>query len=169
MKSLTGEVVGTFKSRYTYAPYPFDMMDKGEWFIFPPSVKLAAARRLIKGRKDLILHRRGMDIICQRDYEWGDEVTLADFVSSRTAQRWATAMGYRVVTRRKRLVLVKGTSVLGRPPKYPWRTMKVGEEFKFGTSSLRSAQQHGYMMGKELGKTFKVQMRGRDVICKRTR
>lgn len=58
---------------------------------------------------------------------------------------------------------------LGRPPKYPWRTMKVGEEFLFDQPSLRGARCAASQMNNEIGRTFIVRQVPGGVICRRIR
>lgn len=59
---------------------------------------------------------------------------------------------------------------MGRPAKYPWRTMKVGDEFVMDTTLLTSARSAAYARGVDLGKTFQVRKSNSGVIrCKRIR
>lgn len=58
---------------------------------------------------------------------------------------------------------------IGRPPLYPWRKMKVGDEFTFRRPSLRSARIAAYQMNTELGRTFQVRKTTSGVICRRIR
>jgi hypothetical protein len=145
MRSLAGEVITVPKSRYTYAPYPWDMTTG--WFIFDPTVSLKRARRLAH-EHGFVVNQRGKLLYCRPAGHPNDAPPT--YAKPRTVRRHVPGK-------------------VGRPTKYPWHYMKVGEIFVFATKSLRSAQQHSYVMSRELGKTFKVQMRGRDVICKRTR
>ena len=58
----------------------------------------------------------------------------------------------------------------GRPATYPWKTMKVGEEFDFNTDNLRSAQSAAYAMGRDLRKVFQATKdRYGNISCKRIR
>lgn len=58
----------------------------------------------------------------------------------------------------------------GRPPTYPWRTMKVGDTFKFNRPSLASARSAAYAKGADLGKAFQITKAVTGVVyCKRVR
>jgi len=57
----------------------------------------------------------------------------------------------------------------GRPPKYPWRKMKVGDKFIFDKPSLRGARVAAYQMNVELGKYFQVRKTLKGIECVRIR
>ena len=56
---------------------------------------------------------------------------------------------------------------LGRPPIYPWRTMKLGETFVFNQPSLRSARAAAAQMNAETGRRFDVWKSKEGVVCRR--
>lgn len=45
---------------------------------------------------------------------------------------------------------------MARPPKYPWRTMKVGEQFQIAAGSLDSARAMAHTANNRTGRHFRV-------------
>lgn len=56
----------------------------------------------------------------------------------------------------------------GPKPIYPWRTMKVGDEFKMKVL-LSSARSMASQRGIDLRKAYQVRQTDRGIVCKRTR